>query len=489
MFAARDHFGVRPLHYRRLPDGIAIASDVRQLLMLAASPADEVSGEQILDGLMHRSTDARRTYFRGITRVSPGNALVADASGVKETRYWLPPLAPGEAMTYDETCERLRALFRRVVRDRLESDRPIIAHSSGGFDSSTIIMAADSIYRDEPGRPPLTMVAGVAPGHAADESLYMDAVAGQVGFPEVRWNIVAEGPARVWEVSRGAPTLRHGPSGGPRRDLEVARERGARVLLTGVLGDTLWHARGIRRDMVRRGRGLQALYDVLRAGLNGATLDRLVDASLGVLPADAASRIGERWFRTASGPPEWLGPTLRPIYAHAPTIAGDDLTRTPWPSHLLRGIWTQITSPGAARVVDSFAGYAGDDGIEHRAPYADVRLAEAIMSIPWRQREPRGDYRRTGRDALGPTLPPLFSRRTGQGSWSSVWAANARRNALAMAPVIESGPWLSGPFVDRGTARAMLRDVAGGRDTDTPKVSILVAQFAALEAWIRQLFG
>jgi Tol biopolymer transport system component len=33
------------------------------------------------------------------------------------------------------------------LRDRLESDTSIVAHSSGGFDSSTILMLADQIYR------------------------------------------------------------------------------------------------------------------------------------------------------------------------------------------------------------------------------------------------------------------------------------------------------------------------------------------------------
>jgi asparagine synthase (glutamine-hydrolysing) len=492
LFVARDHFGVRPVYYRQLPDAIAVASDVRQLLALVDRPADELADEQILDGLLHRSTDARRTYFRGITRIPAGHALFADASGVRLARYWLPPTASASdrAVSYADNCERLRAIFSRAVRDRLESAHPIVAHSSGGFDSSTIVMAADAIYRAEPARPPLTLAGGIAPGHAADESRFMDAVAASVTFPEERWKIVADqDPERAADVSRGAPILRHGPAGGPRRDIEIARERGARVLLSGVLGDTLWHAKNVRRDMIHHGRWIQAARDVLRAGFNGLTLHRFVDAGLGVFPVNVAAGAGSWLFDRPPPPPGWLGPSLRAAYASERDRARRDLAAVDWPSHLLRGVWAQLTNPSAGRVVESFVGYAAEDGIELRAPYADVRLAEAVMKIPWQQREPRGHYRRTGRDALGPMLPAPLSQRIGQPSWISVWTVNARRNAMTVAPFIEHGPWRSEAFVDRGIARGMLRQVQEGRDGDRPMLAIMVTQFGVLEAWIRQLLG
>jgi asparagine synthase (glutamine-hydrolysing) len=490
LFAARDHFGVRPLHYRRLPDGMVVASDVRQLLALLPSPAEELSSEQILEGLVRRPTDPTRTYFRGISRVAPGHVLLADVGDVHQARYWTPPSGSDGIRSYPENCERLRAVFERAVRDRLESDHPIVAHSSGGFDSSTIVMATDGIYRREPGRAPLTTVSAIAPGFPSDESRYIDAVAAAVTFPTVRWNVVAGDRPDFWGVSGGAPVLRQGLAGGPRRDLEVAREQGARVLLSGVLGDTLWHATGVRRDMVRHGRWVQAGFDILRPGLGGLTFQRFVDAALGLLPPRIAHRIGLRLFRAPPPPPEWLGPALRAIYSTvvaAPARANPGITD---PSSHLRGeLWAQLTSPGATRIVESFVDYAMDDGIELRAPYADVRLVEAVLSIPWRQREPRGHHRRTGRDALGALLPREFLARIGQPPWTEVWAANARRTASMVAPIINQGPWLSGPFVDRGIARAMLRDVLDGAGMERPWAAISVADFGALEAWIRQLFG
>lgn len=486
LFAARDHFGVRPLHFQVLPDGIAVASDVRQLLPLIDRSPDDLCGERILDGLLHRPSDLHRTHFRTISRVPPGCAVVFENGSIAERRYWTAPSPAETRESYADTCARLRLTFERAVRDRLESDRAIVAHSSGGFDSSTIIMAADQIYRSEPGRPPLTMASAVAPGHPSDESNYMDAVAARVAFSGARWNVVEDGPPSFPGVYRGSPLLRHGLAGGPRRDLELARDSGARVLLSGVLGDGIWHATGVHRDMVRHGRWIQVGYDILRRGPGGAAR-RFVDAGLGLLPPAPAARVAERLFQRRLPPPGWLGPALRSIYSS--TAKRDDRGTPDWPSHLLCGVWGALTHPRSSRVVDAFVEYASEQGVELRAPYADVRLAEAVLSIPWRQREPHGHHRRLGRDALGPTLPPEFSKRIGQASWTSAWAATARRTAMTIAPLIQRGPWRSAAFVDRGIARAMLEDVLSRQDPDRPEVAILVTDFGALEAWLRQLFG
>jgi asparagine synthase (glutamine-hydrolysing) len=487
LFAARDHLGVRPLYYRHTHDGIAVASDVRQLMELVERPADELSDEQVLDGLLRTPTDPRRSYFRSIVAVPPGHAIVVDAAGVREARYWTPP-PPDPKPTYAEHCDQLRTLFVRAVRDRLESDRPLIAHSSGGFDSSTIVMAAEGIYRAETGRAPLTTVAAIAPGFPSDESRYIDAVAASVSFPCIRWNAVADAPLGPLRISRAAPVFRRGLAGGPQRDLEIARELGARVLLSGVFGDTVLHGTGVRRDMFRHGRWPQVAFDILRAGIGGQTLNRFLDAALGLLRPEQASGWGHRLLRPRLPPPEWMGPVLRSTYLRSlrlrPSRPVTNVT-----SHLWYSLFVNLTSPIAARGVTAFVEYASDSGIELRAPYLDVRLVDAILRIPWRLREPQGHLRRTGRDALGPLLPAAFSARVGQPPWTEVWAANARRKAAFVAPFIQGGPWLSAPFVDRGIARSMLAQVLEGRDQDRPQLSMLVSDFGVLEAWLRELFS
>ena len=144
----------------------------------------QLSSEHILDFLTWQVSDARRTFFSGIRRVLPGHYLRIDAESAVESRYWLPAADVDDHTAYPEALEELRVIFRRAVKERLDSRRPLVAHSSGGFDSSTVVAVANRIYREEPGRPPFTMLSGLTPGFACDESAYIEnAVASTVSFP------------------------------------------------------------------------------------------------------------------------------------------------------------------------------------------------------------------------------------------------------------------------------------------------------------------
>src|SRR5678810_798894 len=145
------------------------------------------------------------------------------------------------------------------IRDRGLSSQGIPsvvadAITSGGVDSSAIVMVADQIYGEDPNRPPLVMASATTLGMPCDDSPYMDAVARRVRFEGVRWNALEPSLADIEDPTTAYPGYRRGMGGGPRRDLDIARERGARVLLHGFFGDGLMYAFGVSRDMFRAGR-------------------------------------------------------------------------------------------------------------------------------------------------------------------------------------------------------------------------------------------
>jgi asparagine synthase (glutamine-hydrolysing) len=486
LFAARDHLGVRPLYYHRTANGCIVASDVRQILAVVSCQIEDIDRLQVSGWLTGRVTDLRRSYFRGIRRLSPGHTLRADVRKISEKRYWMPPVGVNAERSYDDNCETLRATFRRAVRDRLESDRPIVAHSSGGFDSSTIVMAADEVYRSGPRRPSLVLASAIAPGFPSDESHYMDAVAARVSFEGRRWNVVGETTTSFPGTTAASPKPRWGPGGGPRRDLEIAKQLNAGVLLSGFLGDETWYAANVLRDFIRHGRFHVAARHVHRAGLGYSGVRPLVDACLGILPPEAAVRVA-RWLgQRSTSPARWMGPALRTLSRGVQDWP--EPTQVDWPSHVICALWARLTSPATASVLDGTVEYGMEEGIEVRLPHADVRLIETVMSVPWDQRDPRGHHRRLGREALGPLLPPEFSSRRGQQPWTAVWRATTRRALPAIAPYIRRGPWLSERFVDRPIARAMFEaSLSGGPDADPDGVT-LVTELGALEAWLRGLF-
>jgi asparagine synthase (glutamine-hydrolysing) len=485
LFAARDHLGLRPFFYSVADNALIVASDVRQMLALSGR-TPEVNAPRILDFLLLRLSRSGDTFFSHVRRLRPGHRLTIRNNDENTTRYWLPP-ATTERMSYGENCEVLRALFCRAVSDRIESDRPIVAHSSGGFDSSTIIMAAAEIHRTHPGRAPLTLASAIVPGFPSDESHLMDAVAARVPFEGVRWHAIDETSETFPGVTSAGPLLQIGPAGGPRRDLDIARARGARVLLSGHMGDDVWYAADVLRDFVRHGRLTAPFRYISKARLGLSAVRPLSSAALGMLSPAIATRLSWWFARRPEPPPSWLGQELEALYPLTPEPL--DLPPIEWTSHVACGVWLRLTAAWSAYLAELMTGYGADDGIEVRLPHADVRLIEHVLRMPWHQREPIDHNRRTGRESLGVLLPQEFAGRRGQRPWTPVWLANSRRTLKGAARFLDQGPWLSEPFVDRGIARAAARELASELSSSDFRTAWRVLAFAALEAWLRTVFG
>jgi asparagine synthase (glutamine-hydrolysing) len=487
IFAARDHLGVRPLYYKIDDEGAYIASDVRQLLAVTPQAEVKVDPEAILERFSRRWRTPGLTYFRNISVLPAGHTLTITPRTCNRRRYWVPSFEVRDIGDEDSYVE-IRTLFRQAVHDRLESQHPIVAHSSGGADSSAILMVADQIYAAEPHRPSLVMASATTVGMPCDDSRYMDAVARRVRFESVRWDALQPNLADLEDPVLAHPGLRRGTGGGPRRDLELARERHARVLLHGFFGDGLTYAFGISRDMFRAGQWGTLAEDVLAAKGLRARLGLVARSVAGLLPPGPAlralSRIENRSFHPA---PEWMGPELRARYPPpAPELALPDVH---WPSHFVCELWARMTGAQVGISVDSIVAYGAEDGIEIRLPYLDVRLLERILTIPWRARVPvGGDYRRLGRRALGPLLPPEFTQRADQGSWTPVWTLGARRMLPTLERLLSDGTWLSAPYVKSSQARTMLKEVTERSESVERGELLLVSGFAVLEAWLRRVF-
>ncbi|MEP6652743.1 MAG: asparagine synthase-related protein [Myxococcales bacterium] len=488
LFACRDPLGVRPLYYSVMTDGVALASDVRQLLPLLPRPYDDVNVDRVLCRLLHVARRPGATFFRSISLLKPGHSLFVEQRKKREVRHWDPPREPRRATSYEENCAELLHLFRRAVRDRLDSDYPLVAHSSGGFDSSTIVMASADIYRQEPRRAPLVMASALSRGYPCDDGRFIDEVTANVPFEHVTWNAVDDAlPPAPLETTLMQPGFRRGLGGGPRRDLDLAMERGARVLLGGTYGDEVLFAGGIHLDMFRGGHWGELLVETLvRRAPQGRGGYMLMESLLGVLSPPVALRLRKKLSPGGPTKPGWFGPVLEPLSPERPQCNIDP--ERSWPSHVAYTLWSQLTGTRLTAVLDGIITYATDAGLEMRLPFTDIRVVEHLLTVPWQQRSPRGHLRRFGRDALGSLLPPLFSTRANQGDWGPVFVAHAKRVASFMSDVLVNGPWYSAPFVDRHKARGMFREVAKINGIATANTWTLLLELVSLECWLRQLF-
>jgi hypothetical protein len=246
-------------------------------------------------------------------------------------------------------------------------------------------------------------------------------------------------------------------------------------------------AGGIFLDLFRRGRWPSLLVETLvhrrPVGRGARSLAR---ALVGGLPPPAAAAAAARLFGRPGAPPDWMGPELRRLYP-PPGDPVESLDHD-WPSHTAFDLWHRMTGPTFGGALNGAVQYAAEYGIEARIPFADVRLVEHLLGVPWQQRIPHGRLRRFGRDAIGPILPPEFAARPAQGPWTAVWEANARRALPTISDLLEGGDWLSAPFIDRAQARAMLRSAAAQGPAVEPGRWMDLLSFAATESWLRVLF-
>ena len=145
IFIARDHFGIKPLHYYNSDGLFAFASEQKAIL-----EHPKVSAKLNFKTLHHhfnlRYSPGSDTLFTGIKRLAPGHHLTYDkVSGLQINQYW--QLDPGEPLEGSENniIDQLQSHLKEAVRRQLVSDVPIGVYLSGGLDSSTIVQKMHEI--------------------------------------------------------------------------------------------------------------------------------------------------------------------------------------------------------------------------------------------------------------------------------------------------------------------------------------------------------
>lgn len=184
---SRDHFGIKPVYVAQIGDTFAFASEIKGILatgLYDATPNDRTI-YRYLRFRIHE--DGRETFFDGIERLEPGEAMTIDASGTTRAPYTrlreeLAELAT-EQRPYDEAAAAdYKARLIEAVRLRLQSEVPVGTSLSGGLDSSAVAViinqllnAGDETTAESVGAKQNTFSA-VFPGSLNDEEKYVDAV-------------------------------------------------------------------------------------------------------------------------------------------------------------------------------------------------------------------------------------------------------------------------------------------------------------------------
>lgn len=136
---ARDRFGEKPLYYSATSDRFAYSSNTKALALLPWVDCDMAAGSVDRYLALHY-VPGRRTIFKGIQRVLPGERLTVSLRSLTlhHERYYRPavrPIVPVDTRTLLDRIEQ-------AVTSRLVADVPVGVFLSGGIDSSIVASVA-----------------------------------------------------------------------------------------------------------------------------------------------------------------------------------------------------------------------------------------------------------------------------------------------------------------------------------------------------------
>jgi asparagine synthase (glutamine-hydrolysing) len=493
LFCARDPLGIQPLYYADCGSLVLFASEPSQLL---AHPAvdgapDEGYVAELLAGTV-RSHAA--TLYRGIRRVPPGHALVADHQSIGVHRYW--DLDLSHELRYrsdDDYAAHFKAVFEEAVRCRLRSIRPVASYLSGGLDSSSIVVVAADLARRGLG-PAIDAVSLVFPGQPdADESLFIKDV---IRSADVNWIRIESGPYDVRaavaaaERRRDMPDFPNDAADHVRRAL-VARNVG--VTLSGTGGDlglsgSFFHY----ADLLRRGRFVRLArryVDVVRSpGMRWRSAMFLRGGVWPILPpaVKRAVRWGRRRVR-GEPLPSWI-----PTDFARRTALADRLRREPTPDRLPSAARYDVRQayrdPWSVVINEMYERASVESGLEDRHPFLDVRLVEFVAALPDDQRWKDGRTKYVLRQAMKGLLPESVRTRPDKAEFSGLFvdalSAIGGESFFADLDIARLG-WVDGKEVV-GRHRRMLARLAAG-DPYYGDDAWVLWMIAGIETWRRSM--
>jgi asparagine synthase (glutamine-hydrolysing) len=425
LFAARDRFGIKPLYFAATPNGVAFASEIKQLPGLPGL-SGRMNLARVRDFLASGVSDhTEETLFEGVRQLQPGCCATIDASrawtGAFEPRRWyaIPPHGTLR-LTEAEAAEQFRSLLADSVRLHLRSDVPVGSCLSGGLDSSSIVCLMSRMLAAEGEGARVNTVSACYAGKAVDERPFMDAVVAHAGAVP---HIVFPKPEDVFARASDLTWHQDEPFGSTSIFAQwcvfaEARRAGIKVMLDGQGADEqlagyhwtyAWHL----VTLMRQGRLMTLAGTVAeRVGAHGAPVaDQLKRLAAVALPARLAQTLKSR--RDGAGR-SWLRSEALRTLEPAPRAL--DLASS------VNGL-PQVVDLATLCVVLTFSANlqmllhwedrnSMAHGVEARVPFLDHRVVEFALALGNDHKLVGSDTKRVLRRAMRDILPrPVLERR------------------------------------------------------------------------------
>ena len=435
LLLARDPLGQRPLFWARTPDFVALASMPKGLHVLGEVPRGVSSGA-VAHFLEHGALASNESFFAGIERVQPGHAVMITPDTVTRQRYWYPSASALSLPRFDDYVDAYREELDRAVGVRLRSTGSVVAtHLSGGWDSSAVTATAARLDC----RPIVAFTAIPASddptvdphGRFSNEWPLAESLARQ--YRSLEHHAVKTVHASPVDIlDKGARLFErplfnvcnHGWLGQIR---EAARERGARVLLSGEIGN--WSISASPINVLRQYRldnGIKGWWDVAE-GLTDRGEARWRGVFMSTFGASLPRNVMRRLdlFSSACAVPSLLRREVRAEFH----ISDED----PAFDHIA----SAMRAYSEMDFGEHRKGILGGWGIDKRDPTSDVRLIEFCLSLPSRMLLCREGRRPLARAALLDRLPAAVLENKNKGYQGSEWHIAVSRDRDRISDLID----------------------------------------------------
>ncbi len=493
LILARDPLGIKPLYYLRRGGGVVFASELKALVSAVGSELRMEPGA-LVASMLYYWLPEQRCAIDGVTKLPGGSWASCQPDGRLTVRqYW--SVADVAARAAEGPPADLREVIEESVTAHLVADVPVSSFLSGGLDSSIITVLANQA---ETGIDAYTITFRPEDQRLEampDDAVYARKVAAQFG---ISLHEIEISPDIVKLLPRIVDVLDE-PIGDPAAIntllmCEAARERGVKVILSGMGADELFG--GYRKHLACL---LAGQYSRLpRAGRSAArfAVDRM--------PVSAAGR-GFRYARWAKRFLTFAELPEEPRFRRSYTLY-DEAELAGLISPDLGGYVTELIAEHAAIYLDNALpdevnrmcladarlflpglNLAYTDrasmaaSVEVRVPFVDPIVAEAAFSIPGNAKIKGRQGKVALKQAAQSWLPPEIVHRP-KASFSAPLRAWVRgdlhdliQDVLVGGELVASGMLRREPLV-----QLIEEEQAGQQDR-----SKQIWQLLTLELWYR----
>ncbi len=140
LYLARDHFGIKPLHYILRKDGVVFASELKALVA-ALGDELEIEPSALIASILFFWVPEKRCSINGVVKLAPGTWAQFNPDGTHQTKTFFDIAEVAAAAAVGPPMD-LREVIEASVTAHLIADVPVSSFLSGGLDSGIVTVLA-----------------------------------------------------------------------------------------------------------------------------------------------------------------------------------------------------------------------------------------------------------------------------------------------------------------------------------------------------------